>query len=81
MQGNVYTWCQESYAPYPSVKEGEVVEDREGKLVIDSEGPRVVRGGSFGSRALSVRSANRGVAAATDRTNNLGFRPARTFIP
>ena len=36
VQGNVYTWCQESYKGYPTVKEGEADEDKEDILSINS---------------------------------------------
>ncbi len=57
MQGNVYTWCQESYTDYPAGKGDEAAEDHEDELVVNSS--RVLRGGSFDDQASNVRSANR----------------------
>ena len=59
VQGNVYTWCQESYQSYPEGKKGEVVEDKEDISTIKAVNSRVLRGGSFDDRASVVRSASR----------------------
>ncbi len=79
VQGNVDTWCQESYKDYQSGKEGEVVEDREDDLVILSTRSRVLRGGSFVDPASLMRSANRNLYVPTDPVVNFGFRLARTL--
>jgi len=81
MQGNVYTWCQESVKPYPAVKDDEIVEDKEDSLSINSTESRVLRGGSFSIRASNVRSANRNSVVPATRVSDFGFRPARTFTP
>jgi formylglycine-generating enzyme required for sulfatase activity len=84
VQGNVYTWCQESYKDYKEYltrKEGDVVEDREDDLVIPSTRSRVLRGGSFYNRASFVRSADRFNIAPASRSLGFGFRVARTFTP
>jgi serine/threonine protein kinase/formylglycine-generating enzyme required for sulfatase activity len=79
MHGNVWNWCQERYRPYPK---GQSVEsDVEDILRITNKNTRVVRGGSFFNLAELVRSADRYWDAPTDRNNNVGFRPARTFTP
>ena len=57
VQGNVFTWCQESYKGYPTKKNDEVAEDKEDELVITPTQSRVLRGGSFLSLASVVRSA------------------------
>ena len=79
VQGNVFTWCQESYKEYPKVKDEEAVEDKEDELVIVSTDSRVLRGGSFDDQASFVRSAYRINNVPTNRDNNDGFRPARTL--
>jgi formylglycine-generating enzyme required for sulfatase activity len=79
VQGNVDTWCQESYKDYQSGKEGEMVEDREDDLVILSTRSRVLRGGSFVDPASLMRSANRNLYVPTDPVVNFGFRLARTL--
>jgi serine/threonine protein kinase/formylglycine-generating enzyme required for sulfatase activity len=78
-QGNVYTWCQESYNFYPSRKGDAAVEDREDEFVVKSIDSRVLRGGSFLNLASNVRSANRLYSVPTNRYTDFGFRPARTL--
>jgi formylglycine-generating enzyme required for sulfatase activity len=80
VQGNLFTWCQESYKQYPAGKGDEAVEDQEDGLVVTSTDSRVLRGGSFLSRASVVRSANRFDSVPTLRNYSVGFRPARTLL-
>jgi serine/threonine protein kinase/formylglycine-generating enzyme required for sulfatase activity len=80
VQGNCYTWCQETYADYPVAKADEAVADKEGELVVTSTDSRVLRGGSFLNRTSNVRSAFRDNFVPTGRGNNFGFRPARTLL-
>jgi formylglycine-generating enzyme required for sulfatase activity len=77
--GNVFTWCQESYKPYPEGRGEEASEDQEDALVIVNTVSRVLRGGSFLSQPSNVRSANRAYDVPTNRGVNFGFRPARTL--
>ena len=79
VQGNCYTWCQEAYGPY--VPRDGMVEDKEGKLVIVGTESRVLRGGSFDTRASNVRSSLRNYNAPSTRADDFGFRLARTFTP
>jgi formylglycine-generating enzyme required for sulfatase activity len=79
VHGNAYTWCQESYQPFPGAEGGRVIEDKEDNLDIVDSAIRVSRGGSFGSHAVSVRSADRSRSVPTGRNPSVGFRPARTF--
>jgi formylglycine-generating enzyme required for sulfatase activity len=65
---------------YPS-KQGEKTEDKEDIFSIDNQKLRVLRGGSFSYQASHVRSASRANDGPALRTNDLGFRPARTFTP
>jgi serine/threonine protein kinase/formylglycine-generating enzyme required for sulfatase activity len=81
VHGNVYTWCQESYRSYPEAKDGGRVEDKEDALNISSSTPRVLRGGSFVTPAVIVRSAYRDRILPASRLIYVGFRPARTFTP
>ena len=73
MHGNVYEWCQNWYAGYGSEK-----------VLTDPTDPtqgerRVLRGGSFLTNALYVRSADRAVNYPLGRSNSVGFRAARTY--
>jgi hypothetical protein len=79
VQGNVFTWCQESYKPYPQREE--VSEDKEDTLTIVSTNSRVLRGGSFSFHASYVRSSDRTNYVPSTRYGSNGFRPVRTFIP
>jgi formylglycine-generating enzyme required for sulfatase activity len=79
LHGNVYTWCQESYQPYPGAEGERAVEDKEGNLDIKDTDSRVLRGGSFVNPASVVRSANRFRSVPTDRHSVVGLRPARTI--
>jgi formylglycine-generating enzyme required for sulfatase activity len=78
MHGNVWTWCQDRYGPYPEAGGDEPVVDGEDKDTADAES-RLLRGGSFISYAVYVRSASRYRFAPAFRSDNFGFRPARTF--
>jgi formylglycine-generating enzyme required for sulfatase activity len=79
VQGNCFTWCQESYADYPSVKGDGAVGDKEGKLEVIATERRVLRGGSFDDPALNTRSANRFDNVPSNRNYDFGFRLVRTF--
>ncbi len=79
MHGNVFTWCQEIYDTYPTVKDGETIEDKKYIYIINSQNSRVLRGGSFFNQASYVRSASRNFFASTNRNLYFGFRPARTY--
>ena len=79
VQGNCYTWCQESYKAYP--QDEDVIEDKEDKLTIISTNSRVLRGGSFISQPSNARSSYRNNDAPSNRGYINGFRLARTVIP
>jgi len=71
MHGNIWEWCADRYGDYPK------------NDVVDPKGPesgtsRVLRGGSFHSPVLFVRSAVRGYFDPAKRSLNIGFRAART---
>ncbi len=81
VQGNVFTWCQERFQPYPGSKENETTEDIEDALRITLEN-RGLRGGSFAVWASIVRSAFRQGVVPTYRSDgDVGLRPARTLPP
>jgi len=81
VQGNVFTWCQESSRPYPWVEGEGSAEDREDGLVVSSAVGRVLRGGSFDAQASYVRSASRISNVPTFGPHDFGLRPARTIAP
>ena len=77
----MFTWCQESFKPYPKSKENETTEDEEDVLSINLDN-RGLRGGSFGVQASVVRSAFRQGVVPTYRSDgDVGVRPARTLPP
>ncbi len=91
-QGNVFSWCQEQYKPYPEAphrrwpaflhlyRVGDAaIEDKEDDLNVMPTAGRVLRGGSFDVQESYVRSAFRYGDVPTLRNNNLGFRPTRTL--
>ena len=79
MLGNVAEWCQDRALYYPKEGKGGPVEDREDKAtLIEEKSARVLRGGSFASRAQNVRSAERLTALPSYRLATVGLRVART---
>ena len=84
VQGNCFTWCQETYKEYPKLIGDAAVEDKEvakDELVVINTVSRVLRGGSYRSVASVVRSALRTESMPSDEYNNGSFRLARTVPP
>ncbi len=77
IQGDVNTWCQESYHEYPQGEE--TTDNREDDLAVDVKLARVVRGGSFDHHASSVRSAYRDYYLPSLRDVYVGLRVARSL--
>ena len=66
MHGNAAEWTLTAYAPYPYAADG--------RDSGSSDGPKVVRGGSFYDRPLRARSAFRLSYPPWQRVFNVGFR-------
>jgi serine/threonine protein kinase/formylglycine-generating enzyme required for sulfatase activity len=81
LHGNVCTWCQERYKPYPKSNNDQVIEDKEDDLELIRTDYRVLRGGSFLTPAPLVRCALRVKLLPTPPVIDVGIRPARTFAP
>lgn len=69
MHGNIQEWCSDWYAEYSAADE--VVTDPKGP---DSGTYRILRGGSWTTRAMQCRSAYRGGIEPSSRLDDAGFR-------
>jgi formylglycine-generating enzyme required for sulfatase activity/tetratricopeptide (TPR) repeat protein len=76
MLGNVWEWCHDVHQPYPKKT---AVDEINIQLYVNSQSPRLLRGGSFYDRPAGVRSANRVRIAPANRLTSLGLRPSRTY--
>ena len=72
LHGNVYEWCWDLYAAYPTVNQLDYANS-------DSGTTRVLRGGSWNSPARELRSAARASNLSTAQLNINGFRLVRTI--
>lgn len=76
MHGNVHEWCLDHYREYPG---GEQVDWFQ--HIPNSDGTRVIRGGSWQSRPEFIRSAARLFSPEFARSESLGFRIVVTEHP
>lgn len=67
LSGNVWEWTGSLYRPYP-------YDGADGRNDPEAEGPRVVRGGSWGYSQWDARCAVRGWFGPGDFLSNIGFR-------
>ena len=77
MLGNAIEWSQGVASIFDTT--ADCLDDREQIIRLSSNDERIVRGGSFSSRAPIVRSASRIGIRQDDRNFFSGFRVARTF--
>lgn len=77
MHGNVYEWCEDVYAPYPS-ENGLSVDPMSQNGFSDT---RVIRGGCWNHPAKSCRSAFRTSKAPGDNDHLTGFRICCDTLP
>ncbi len=68
MLGNVWEWCADEFREF-------------GSRAREASADRVLRGGSWYSRARNIRAACRGGSAPGDRDGNFGFRCAEFRSP
>ncbi len=73
MLGNLWEWTADAYV------NNYVNAPTEGNVAVlgDWDSDRVIRGGSWNTRAQELRSANRAFTAPNNRTTDLGFRIVR----
>ncbi len=81
MHGNALEWMQSRYEDYGKAG-SEITIDRKDDITrVNNKDGRMLRGGSFDGPAVNFRSAGRFRILPTTGSNNVGFRPARTFTP
>jgi formylglycine-generating enzyme required for sulfatase activity len=77
--GNGMDWCQEHIDYFPPQRGGRVIKDKEYITYLKDNQYRVLRGGSLVNHPVDVRSAYRYRLTPANRSDTVGFRPARTF--
>jgi formylglycine-generating enzyme required for sulfatase activity len=77
MLGNAVEWCEDPGLVYVH----NLKDDAENSkyLLIDERMSRILRGGSLDFRPVGLRCADRNTYRPGFRTNDVGFRPARTL--
>ena len=75
--GNVLEWCQEGPLLYRPDRTGIQINDINTSESVTKD--RLLRGGSFNYLPSVVRSADRDWNQPASRSDNYGFRPARTY--
>jgi formylglycine-generating enzyme required for sulfatase activity len=78
MHGNVWNWCQESLWAYQSGAKSRPAVDKEDQRDVIESLNRVLRGGSFASLPVHLRSAFSSGNRPAIRNNSFGLRVART---
>ncbi|RJP35568.1 MAG: glycoside hydrolase [Candidatus Omnitrophota bacterium] len=74
MHGNVEEWCHDFYGPYADGEQTDPVGRVDGDF-------KVTRGGSHGTPAFYLRSANRMGTLADDKSFCIGFRVVQGELP
>jgi formylglycine-generating enzyme required for sulfatase activity len=74
VHGNVWEWCEDVW------HHGYTGAPADGSASLEGSG-RVIRGGSWFSDPVILRSADRNRYSPDDRVNYLGFRVGRTLLP
>ena len=81
MLGNVNEWCIDRFLAYKPPYHDYAVDDREDtRLQISGGTYRVIRGGSYDSRPIEIRSAKRTRAVPTTNSPLCGIRLVRTLL-
>lgn len=79
MLGNVYEWCHDAYVSYDDSDPMAPTPDNVDISSVSDARLRLLRGGSFLTQPLSVRSAMRNTYRPSNRSVVNGFRPSRTY--
>jgi sulfatase modifying factor 1 len=72
MSGNAWEWCTDVLAAYPNAKRA--------NPYVPGDEPRILRGGSMGGDAKSVRVFSRHCFGRADHCGNSGFRIAQSDV-
>ncbi len=81
MLGNVYEWCQDRDGIFRPERKGILLDTTITTEVVMSRPNRILRGGTFASMPLDLRSAGRSVDAPGFTNIYNGFRIVRTIRP
>jgi formylglycine-generating enzyme required for sulfatase activity len=80
MAGNVWEWCEDSFAPAAYLLSSlDAEENRRLAAALPETSEKVVRGGSWNNQRELLRVYTRGSQPADWCTGQLGFRPAATI--